>query len=607
MKKIYTLLMLSFVVSVGMAQVKSNRLEIRLKNDAGKPVVKHEKKSLKEATPATAVVSSSDYVPYSFASFQEAMEAKQAAAIETKMTVLYKRPDGVMFEGYTRDYRAYNNTLYTHSPAMVDVLFEPYSNRAGAEFSWYYNGGDSTAIEAPMDENGDLHFTPSITPSGYISYMPRVRATLVDTTVSYVLGKGVTSQYMLAATVERFTTEDGTVFEGALEFPSLTIANMHENKPNSGNLYGGFTGGGAFSPSYTTDDGPVKGVMQVIPQQVSPLYVESMSVLATDEGLVAVPEGGVMKLDLFYLNEDGTLGALIASSTTNEFVKTYDNQGVFIFKFEDEEDGFIVEKPITIGTEAPVVVRLTGFDSTWNFKLLFGVNSWVGSSYTLHGDDLKVSTFGYSNAPTTPRTDLYIHFNGIYNCLVPDEENPELNFPLAGGWGISGYDPEDNSPYNDVILNSSYNMDEDMTDVWIESVPDWVTSYDVDTTYYADYNALIVYFAADPLPEEMTGRSGEIVLASHGVSTKIKAIQGTQTSLKPIIMSDINVTVSNNNFNVKYPADYNEVAVYTISGQQIARYPLSVAGQATIPAEMTKGIYLLKFSGAKTETIKVIK
>jgi hypothetical protein len=72
-------------------------------------------------------------------------------------------------------------------------------------------------------------------------------------------------------------------------------------------------------------------------------------------------------------------------------------------------------------------------------------------------------------------------------------------------------------------------------------------------------------------------------------------------------MSDINVTVSNNSFNVKYPADYNEVAVYTISGQQIARYPLSVAGQATIPAEMTKGIYLLKFSGAKTETIKVIK
>lgn len=609
MKKIYTLFMLSLLVTVGTAQVKSDRFVTKLKNDEGKSVVKHDKKSLKEVVPAVATISTAPYAPYSFNSFQDAMKAQQAAAIETKMTVRYGRPDGVMLQGYTRDYKAYTNVLYTYSPSFVDVSYQPYSNRAGAAFSWYYNGGDSTAIDAPMDDKGVLTFSSGITPAGYINYMPRVRASLVDTTVSFVLGKGVTYQYMLAGTVERDTTADGTVFDGALEFPPITIANMHENRPTGGNLYGGFTGGAAFSPAYSNDDGPVKGVLQVIPQQVSPLYVESMTVLATNGGLEAVPAGGVMKLDLFYLNSDGTLGDSIAGSTTNEFVITHTNnqQGVFIFKFEAEEDGFVVEKPITIGTQAPVVVRLTGFDATWNFNLLFGVNSWEGSSYTLHGDDLKISTFGYSNAPNTPRTDLYIQFNGIYNCLIPDSENPQFDFPLAGGWGISGYKPEDNSPYNDILLYSSYNMDEDMTDVWIESAPDWVNSYDVDTTYYASHNALFVFFSAEPLPEGMTGRSGDIVLASRGVSTTIKAIQGTQTGVKRVVKSDIQVTVNRNSIDVKYPADFNEVSVYTVSGQQVARHSLSAAGQAAIPANMAKGIYLLKFSGTKTETIKIIK
>ena len=607
MKKIYTLFMLSLLVTVGTAQVKSDHFTTRLKNDAGKSVVKQDKESLKEVAPEVATISTAPYALYSFNSFREAMKAQQAAAIETKMTVRYKRPDGVMLQGYTRDYKAYNNVLYTYSPGFADLSFVPYSNRAGAAFSWYYNGGDSAVIEAPVDDKGVLTFTPEITPTGYITYMPRVKATLVDTTVSFVLGKGVSYQYMLAGSVERDSTADGTVFDGTWEFSPMTIANMHENRPTGPNLYAGFNGGAAFSPAYSNDDGPVKGFLQVIPKQVSPLYVESMTVFGTDDGLAAVPAGGVMKLDLFYLNSDGTLGDSIASSTTNEFVKTYNNQGVFIFKFEANEDGFVVEKPITIGTQAPVVVRLTGFDSTWNFRLYFGVNSWTGSSYTLHGDDLKVSTFGYSNAPSTPRTDLYIQFNGIYNCLVPDSENPQLDFPVAGGWGISGYDPDDNSPYNDIIVYSSYNMDADMKDVWIESTPNWVTGYDVDTTYYAQQNALVLFFSAEPLPEGMTGRSGDIVLASHGVSTAIKAIQGTQTSVKRVVKSDIQVTVNKYSINVKYPADFKEVAVYTVSGQQVARHPLSDTGQATIPVDMDRGIYLLRFSGTKTETIKIIK
>ncbi len=609
MKKNYMLLLLSLSVTLGMAQVKNTQFTTKLtgKSD-NKSIVQIDKKQLVKENSTKAVISVADVVPYSFASFQDAMKAQQAAAIETKMIVGYGRPDGTMYQGYTRDYRAYQNYLFLYSPAHVVTDYDPYSNRAGVNYSWYYNGGDSVAINDPVDADGILHFTPGITPSGYFNYMPRVKGVLADTTVSFVLGKGLTGgQYMYGGSVSRDSTDDGTVFHGTTEFPPLTVANMHENRPTGGNLYSGFTNVGGFSSTYSNDNGPCVGVMQVIPQQKSPFYVESMSILAFESGGAAVPSGGVLKLDLFYLTSEGGLGTQIASSTTSEFVKTYTDQGVFIFTFKEEEDGFIVDKPITIGTEAPVVVRITGFDATWNVTFLMGTNRTHGSSYTLHGPDLKVSTFGYSNAPTTPRADLYIQFNGMYNCLVPDSENPQLDFPLEGGWGISGYKPEDNTPYNDILIYSSYNMDADMTDVWIESAPDWITGYDVDTTYYADYNALMLFFQATPLPEGMTGRSGDIIVSSHGVSTTIRAIQGTQTSVDRVIKSDIQVVISQNNFNIKYPSDFNEVSVYTVSGQQVGHHELPVTGQATIPANLTKGIYLLKFSGTKTETIKIIK
>jgi hypothetical protein len=610
MKRIYILTVLSLMITVGFAQSKKSGVEAKVAKVTNSNVIeKADSKIVKSNQHQAVSVSSENYVATSFSSIKSAVKAAKAQAADA-LTVVYGRPDGTFYTGYTRDYLAYGG-VYLQSPAEVVTDYAPYSNDATAAFTWNYNGGSNLAIDQPTDADGTLHFTPSITAAGYISYLPKVTATTSASSATFVTGTGSSYQYLLAASVTKDTTTDGTIFDGVTEFSPLTLANMHERKyvsSTTGNLYGSYSAGGSFSPAYSNADGACVGVLQVIPQLKSPLYVESISALAYVPSGEAVPAGGVMKLALYYLKEDGSLGDKIAESSTNEFETTYGTQGVFIFKFQEEEDGFTVDTPVTIDTIAPVAVVITGFDSTWNFKFLFGSNRTLGSAYTLHGSNLAAATFGYSNAPSVPAADLYIQFNGIFNCLSPyDKTLASLSFPAEGGYGISGYDESDGSVYNDLSVYSSYNADDDATDLWVESAPEWVTSMEYDSTYFKNYNIVSFYFKASELPAGVSSRTGNIVLSSYGVSLTVPVSQGGSSSINTLTQSGVKATVVNNSFSVKYPSDFTSVTVLSISGKQLGTYSLSPSGETVIPAAYTRGIYLLKFAGAKSKTIKIAR
>jgi len=606
MRKIYVLFLLSLIVLVGFSQVKSSNWESKQKNGLTKNNLVLKNKGLqKSIVPEKATISVDKYANTSFSNIKSAMNAKKVATEDT-LTVIYGRPDGTLFQGYTRDYLAYSG-VYLHSPAITTVDYIPYANKTST-FAWNYSGGNSDPIEDSMETDGTLHFISGITSSGYISYLPKVTATSTTETEEYVIGKGSGFQYLLAASVDRDTTTDGTAFEGIPEFSPLTLGNMHANKPTGGNLYGGFSAGGSFSPSYSNENGACTGVMQIIPQLKSPLYTESVSILAYEVGGIAVPAGGKMKIQFYYVEADGSLGQLIGESSTTEFVKTYSTQGVFTFVFQQEEDGFIIDKPITLGTEAPIAVVVTGFDATWNFKFLFGGNSVEGSSYTLHGEDLKISTFGYTSNPTVPSADLYIQFNGIFNCLAPYAEDLAMTFPEAGGWGITGYDEEDGSPYNEVDLFSSYNIDSDLTNVWVESSPDWVDGLDIDSTYFEDYNAILLYFHAEALPEGVSERSGEIVVSSYGVSVKFPVSQQKANGINNPKNAGLNVYKTSTTFEITNAQKYATVNLFSVTGQLISSHSLSKNASLSIPSSNLKnGVYFLRFNGNGTESIKIVK
>lgn len=597
---------LILTASVSFGQVKNSRWDSK-KMDISNSSSKIKNVKLEKTAPVQATICNLPYATASFENMSSAMKAQKSKSAETALTVSYGRPDGAMFEGFTRDYKSYTTATYLHSPAIIPVDYVPYSNDKTASFVWNYNSTDAKPITDSVETNGTLHFVADITPAGYISYLPKVTASIAGgTTATYVLGQNTSKQYLLASSVERTATADGTEHNGEMEFSPLTLGNNNANRTTSGNLYGSFSAGGSFSGAYSNENGPCKGVMQVLPKLVSPLYAESVSILAYENGGTAVPAGGVMKIKFYYLNEDGSLGELIKESKTDKFVKTYSTQGVFTFSFAEEEDGFIVKKPLVLGTKARVAVVVTGFDNTWNFKFLFGSNPFQGSSYTLHGDNLKVSTFGYTNAPTVPSSDLYIQFNGMFNCLTPIEKDASLTFPVAGGLGIAGHDDKGEA-YNDLDLYSAYNMDDENTNVWIDNAPDWIESMDYDSTYFANYNAILLYFKAKALPAGVSGRSGEITIASHGISVKIPVTQGNVTSTNNPKTNTVIVAKSPNSFEVTKADNYTSVSLLNVSGQLIGKYPISQSAVSIPTSALTNGVYVLKFEGNGSEIIKVIK
>jgi hypothetical protein len=603
MKKISLLIMLSLAMSVSFAQVKSVRSINNLPSRANSVEKTTNLKRL-STEHAMLTVSPDNCVPTSLGKLSPAL--KTIKANTDALEVEYDRPKGTFFEGFTRDYRSYSNVVYLHSPAITPVDYSPWVSDNTATFSWVYNNGNNSPIADPVDANGTLHFSADITPSGYISYLPKVTAATATETASFVIGQNVANQYLLAASVERTTTEDGTIFDGVDEFATLTMANNQLNRPAGPNLYGGFQNGDAFSPSYSNDDGPCVGIMQYIPQLKSPLYVESVSILAYETGGTAVPAGGEIQLEFYYVNPDGTFGQKIAESTTNEFVTTYATQGVFIFKFIEEVDGFITDVPVTLGTDADIALIIKGFDSSWHFNFLFGsADGFGGSAYTLHGQDLAISTFGYSNLPDLPSTDLYILFNGIFNCLTPAVEYGTINFPTEGGWGITLSDVD--GDYNDYNLYTAYNIDESQTDVWVE-VPDWISDFESVDDAFEGNNIISLFFQADPLPVGTQGRSGNIVVASYGVSVTIPVIQGSATAIDNVNIQLSKVINTLSEIQLIYPSDFKSVNLYSASGQMVGKYALPTNGRFNIPAQsLVKGVYMLRFTGNKTETVKIVR
>ncbi len=571
-------------------------------------MVKIDRSEMKIMQSAQVNTSNKEVVASSINSLGEALKAQKARKAEQELFAIYGRPDGLFFEGYSRGYRYYLAS-YMHYPAVAPLIYEPYVNDAEADVKWVYNNPSRDIdamdeIEDGIDEDYVLSFESNITPAGYISFVPHIVAINSADTATFVLGEGTEKQYGFASDVARSETKDGTSMDGAWEYPGMTLVNMHLDSV-ADNFYIGFGGNNRFGPAYSNDKGQCVGVMQVTPPLASPMYVESMTafVYASD---TSIPAGGVLDLELYYINEEGGLSDLIAKASTDEFEMTNAVFGVAIFKFEEEEDGFVTDVPVTLDAGKHIAVIITGFDETWDFAFLFGSNDWEGSAYTLHGENLAISTFAYSNLPGVPAADLYINFNGMFNALdFYFEEDNSFNFPVEGGWGIVGY--EGGEAYNDLYVYTAHDVGENMEDLWIEEAPDWIVDFEYDDKYFENNNVIAFFFEADALPEGLNGRSGEIVLASHGIKLSVPVVQGEVSGLNPVKDKDVRVASLSHGISVKYPQAYNQLSMFNTAGQLLGSYALPSSGEFVVPTSNERGIYILKLEGTKSTTVKFVR
>lgn len=71
--------------------------------------------------------------------------------------------------------------------------------------------------------------------------------------------------------------------------------------------------------------------------------------------------------------------------------------------------------------------------------------------------------------------------------------------------------------------------------------------------------------------------------------------------------SKIKVNVTDNNFEITYPNDYDWLEIYNLAGTCLNKYRLGKTGQIDIPANMPKGVYTFMFKGQNVQSVKVLK
>jgi len=606
MKKFNILLVFSLAVSMSFAQLAIDSRQINMERFNLLPGISTDFAALEKAEEfvsfANKEITASD-VEFEAVAFSDLASAFKLRSVASELDVWYSPPSGVLFGGFLRDYRLFN-AFRVHAPAMTPLVFRPSATET-ATFTWTLDNEANTPIEDGVAANGILTFEYPLTAAASF-FLPRVTATTASATASYAMGDNVADgNLMLASFVGRIAQVEGSQ---ELEFHSLTMANAWENRPGGGNLFTGFQAGYAFSPQYSNADGPVRGVMQIIPPLASPLWVESMSILAGSSTPVIVPDGGEMRLELFYLNENGTIGEKIAESTTREFVPTANaSQGAFVFQFEEQAGPFRIPNFFAIEAGRAFIVRVTGFDATWNFNFLMGTAEFGGHSYTLHGDNLAIHSFNFPGT-NVPRADMYIQFNGIFNCLVAFDDEIVVVFPAAGGIGITGANNQGQN-FNDFPIFSAFNfLDPAVEDSLRIIVPNWINEVEIDADLFASRRAMLMFFSAEPLPSGMTERSGEVVISLYGVSVTIPVVQEGGTNVSNPTISNVNVFVSEGAFELNYTSDFTTVTIFNIAGQAVRVLDLPTNGNVVIPtADLARGAYIVRFAGAKVESVKVIK
>ena len=604
MKKFNILLIFSLAVSMSFAQVINSERINSL----------HSMNNLAVAEEAnmqyTSAIVNADLTPAAAGEYVLYPDIPSAVrSVTNALDVFYRIPQGTFYGGMWRDYRVFS-MFRIHTPAHVPVVYVPVANNASAGFVWTLDNAANTPIDTEyVDADGVLNFVPSITQAGFISFLPKVTATVGSETASFVLGGNVEGgNGFMASRVDRWIEPGGTqstIFADTEELPAMTLANpwvegasLFRFQPFNANF------------SHAGAGGPVRGFMQVVPALASPLFVESMTVFAISTGTV-VPAGGELKLELFYRNANGTLGERIVESTTNEFVLTQGTQlGVFTFQFIKEEAGFEFPAPFVIEAGREVAVIISGFDATWNFSLSVA-NTDIGQSFTLHGDDLNAFRWTLAEPfdERYPQAEMYIQFNAMFNTLVPLNADMIIEFPVNGGWGVTGSEGGQN--FNDFPVYSAFNLlDPALEFDLVINRPDWINGMQIEDDYFDSHNEMMLFFQAEPLPDGVTEREGEVVISLYGVSVTIPVVQKGEedTSVINPTVSNVNVFVSNNAFELSYTADFDTVTIFNISGQAVAMYDLPTNGSFLIPTgDLAKGAYIVRFAGAQVETVKVIK
>jgi|GEM_PF-1694736 len=505
--------------------------------------------------------------------------------------VKYARPEGTFFAGVGKDYYSYNAKMIV-GPAMADMVFVPLVTASGINLSWTMNNG-AVDLSSEVDEEDNLHlaFNPNFT-----AYPVELNGTLGGETVTYIYGGSPAD----GRVVTSYVPKEGNT----LDLARLAYADMEQNEF----LYSYVDDNEYYGPGYTLNGVPADGIMVGYDKPESPLFIEGFYFLGkSDKGGPIIPEGKELLIEVSRWESDGTFGkhiygTAVATASDVEVVAGTNGLCVISFIFEEEVGGFIEQ--YTLSIDEPFVANLTGFDESYDFVVFTAINETGGSAYTLHGN--TVNYFDHVMGEGVPMFDIHLNIEGYYNTLYVIEETNNIVAPVEGGLGV-WYNDDDGKYYSSVNVISAFGLGNDIWEVADETA-DWLSLSETGDSHYETNDVLFFHIEAEPLPAGMTGRTGDYVLASHGITARITVKQGDGgVGINKVDTPQAKVAKTAEGLNVSYPAAATSVAVYNVAGQLVAQYALNATGTLTIPAsDLANGVYLFKFNGIN-QTVKVLK
>ena len=504
----------------------------------------------------------------------------------------YDKPQGAFFASWNSELSyytfmlgaAYTNTMWNNSSLYAktfDWIMADSNNPPDA----VYNSDDKNPSDFYMFS---LYKTPSLTANSATK----------------------TSEYHWGA---EFIDEDGNPAPVA-KTQILTGGNINDVIPEEGaDFYSSNVPPNAYIRAYTMGGGlpifgPREGVSSIGSYFEKPLAIYMIEGVRIPVVGLTVPADTELKLNIYKMPEKGVAGDLIASSTVY-YPTAVSGNGLSNISFDE----FSVIDPTTgldvtvdyLEIDEAILVEFAGFEGEMvgeegqevyqndiDFTALCTIDE--GDSF---GYFLEDGVWKNARRSLSVNSSLVVLMDVTYPFLYAEENRFEA--PAAGGthtFSITDYYwlPEDK------VSNVQW---------WIDNeIPEWISVGDLRADDGQDPVSVPVTVAA--LPEGVKGRAADLILKSYGCELKLQIKQGESfyVSIPEVKVSNVRAYVNNNNIYVAYPEGTTSVSVYNAVGQLVGNYRLDPSGAAILPgANLTKGIYFLKFSGKTNETIKVVK
>ncbi|MDR1980280.1 MAG: T9SS type A sorting domain-containing protein [Tannerellaceae bacterium] len=490
------------------------------------------------------------------------------------LEVSYRRPGGYLISGFSEDYYLLNANIIVGN-AYTPTQWKANVKNADA-VSWDFGGTIFNETNPIITLPYELYDTPVLSASN------------AGGTAEFQLGVEGEDNYMLLGGTNTWDVEEEEPKSFGLGNYDIQYRFTYYSDLNAE----GF-------PEYT-----FKGAANYFEKPTGKYIFETLNVHA---GNVVAKEGEPVKLEIYAMDNEGRKGRLLASSEAypDDFIVGEVDDGYIYhtvpFKFKEVDPETGREEDTYLEINSAFIAEFTNYESADVFF-----------QYEDHptGDNYGYGVFeeGYlSLGATSALFDLDASFPFLVtetndesetgNKYAAPDEGGTKEFKITTLWTPEGWWLEEELP--DWI-----ELGEPVSDgTGVVTLP--VTVAPLPSLASLANRAIVAS------PDGVTGRNADIKLVSYGCSLTLKIKQGdaSYTGISTIVRtSAVKAVRQGDTFLLSYPNGTTAVAVYTLAGQKVSEHTLNASGRYTLPAaDLSKGVYLLKFSGKTTETLKVIK